>query len=167
MSIVILFGLPGTGKTYVGKILKKYFDYFFYEGDEDLTNEMKTAIKKQEVFTDQMRDKYFEKLINRILKLKSEHKKLAVAQTFIKEKYRINLINKIPEIKFILIETKKNTREKRLNERCDYPLEIEYSRKMCKNFEEPKVNHQIIINNQDGDKTIKAQINFLLCNVRQ
>jgi gluconate kinase len=166
MSLVILFGLPGTGKTYVGKIFEKYFDYYFYEGDNDLSQEMKQAIKEKKVFTDQMRDVFFKKLIDKIQNLlalsevegKTKHKNLVVAQTFIREKYRINLINKIPETEFILVKTKKSIREKRLNLRKDYPIEMEYARKMCLNFDKPLIDHLIIINNDDGDKNIKEQI---------
>ena len=158
MSLIVLFGYPGTGKTYVGKMLEKYFGYYFYEGDNDLTPEMKEAIKVQKVFTDEMRDIYFKILISKIQDLGSRIKNLVVAQTFIKEKYRIDLINKIPETKFILIKTKESIRERRLKERSNYPLDEEYARKMCQNFEEPKINHQIIINNEDGEENIKKQI---------
>lgn len=158
MSLIILFGLPGTGKTYVGKIFEKYFDYHFYDGDNDLTPEMKTAIKTKTVFTDKMRDAYFKILISKIQDLKSKHKNLVVAQTFIKEKYRLNLIEKISDAKFVLVEAKKEIREKRLQERVDYPLDLEYARKMELNFDKPIVNHQIIINNNDGEENIKKQI---------
>ena len=158
MSLIILFGLPGTGKTYVGKIFEKYFDYHFYDGDNDLTEEMKEAIKVQRVYTDKMRDAYFKILISKIQDLKSKHKNLVVAQTFIKEKYRLNLIEKISDAKFVLVEAKKEIREKRLQERVDYPLDLEYARKMELNFDKPIVNHQIIINNNDGEENIKKQI---------
>ena len=158
MSLIILFGLPGTGKTYVGKIFEKYFDYHFYDGDNDLTPEMKTAIKTKTVFTDKMRDAYFKILISKIQDLKSKHKNLVVAQTFIKEKYRLNLIEKISDAKFVLVEAKKEIREKRLQERVDYPLDLEYAGKMELNFDKPIVNHQIIINNNDGEENIKKQI---------
>lgn len=161
MSLVALLGLPGAGKTFVGKIFEKYFDYYFYDGDNDLTEEMKQAIKVQKVFTDQMRDVFFEKLIGNIQELKSKHKKLAVAQTFIKEKYRIDLINKIPETKFIFIETKKEIREKRLSQRTNYPLDLEYARKMEINFDKPAINHLKIVNDENGDKNIKKQIKKL------
>lgn len=161
MSLIILFGLPGTGKTYVGKIFEKYFDFYFYDGDNDLTEEMKEAIKVQKVFTNQMRDVFFEKLIKSILNLKFKHKKLAVAQTFIKDKYRVDLINKIPETKFILIKTKKSIREKRLNQRTNCPLKIEYARKMNVNFDKPMINHLTIANNIDGVKDIKKQIKLI------
>jgi gluconate kinase len=162
MSLIVLFGLPCTGKTYVGKIFEKYFDYYFYDGDNDLTEEMKDAIKVQRVFTDQMRDVFFEKLIGIIQELKSKHKKLVVAQTFIKEKYRVDLINKISETKFILVETKKVTREKRLTQRTDCPLEIEYARKMSSNFDKPIIDHVTIVNDDDGDESIKKQIKLIM-----
>lgn len=162
MSLIILFGLPGTGKTYVGKIFKKYFDYYFYEGDKDLTDEMKDAIKIQRVFTSQMRNVFFEKLIRKIQNLKSEYKNLAVAQTFIKEKYRVGLINKIPETKFILIETKKSIREKRLIKRDDYPLDLEYARKMEVNFDKPMIDHLTITNSIDGIEDIKEQVQLFI-----
>ncbi|VVA43945.1 conserved hypothetical protein [Candidatus Roizmanbacteria bacterium] len=158
MSLVILFGLPGTGKTYVGKILEKYFDYYFYEGDRDLTKEMKEAIKVQKVFTNRMRDVFFKKLIGNIQELTKKHKKLVIAQTFIKEKYRLDLLKKIPETKFILIETKKEIREKRLVKRKDYPLDLEYARKMEINFDKPIIDHTVVINDVDGDENIKKQI---------
>jgi len=158
MSIIVLFGLPGTGKSFIGKIFKKYFGHYFYDGDEDLTPEMKTAIKTRTVFTDQMRNVYFKILISKIQDLSKKHKKLVVAQTFIKEKYRLQLIKVIPEAKFILIETKKEIREKRLINRTDYPLDLKYARIMEKNFERPNIKYQIIINNEDKENTIKLQI---------
>ncbi len=162
MLLIILFGLPGTGKTFVGKIFEKYFNYYFYDGDRDLTDEMKEAIKVQRVFTDQMRDVFFEKLINKIQNLKSKYQNLVVSQTFIKERYRVNFINKIPEAKFVLIETKKSIREKRLMERSDFPLDLEYARKMELNFDKPIINHLIIVNDENGEENIIKQIQQFL-----
>lgn len=158
MSLIILFGLPGTGKTYIGKVFKRCFDYYFYEGDKDLTEGMKAAIKVQKVFTEKMRGVFFEKLIIKIQSLKSKYSKLVIAQTFIKEKYRLDLLKKIPKSKFILIKTKKEIREKRLIERTDYPLDLEYARKMEGNFDKPVINHLIVINDEDGEESIKKQI---------
>lgn len=162
MSLIILFGLPGTGKTYIGKVFKKYFDYCFYEGDSDLTEEMKEAIKVQRVFTDKMRDSYFKILISKIQNLKSKHRNLVVAQTFIKERYRVNLLEKIPEARFILIETKKQIREKRLTQRVDYPLDLEYSRKMKINFDKPIICHLTINNDSDGEESLIKQIKLTM-----
>lgn len=162
MSLIILFGFPGTGKTFVGKAFKKYFDYYFYDGDNDLTEEMKQAIKVQRVFTDQMRNVFFEKLIKNIQKLKFKHKNLVVAQTFIKEKYRVDLIDKISETKFVFIRTKKSIREKRLVQRTNYPLEMKYARKMSVNFDNPMIDHVTIVNDDNGDESIKKQIKLFI-----
>jgi len=90
--------------------------------------------------------------------LKSKYQNLVVAQTFIKEKYRVDLLKKIPETKFILVETNKTIREKRLIERVDYPLDLEYARKMENNFEKPIVDHLVIVNDEDGEESIKKQL---------
>lgn len=161
MSIVVLFGHPGTGKTYIGRIFAKHFGYFFYEGDDDLTEEMKSAIKVQRVFTDKMRAVFFERLIGRIHNLSLKHNKLVVAQTFIREEYRMDLLRKVPEAKFVLVETNESIREKRLELRKDYPLDMEYARKMVVNFERPRINHQTLTNNENGEENIVRQIRLL------
>jgi len=49
---LIVYLVSWTGKTYIGKIFEKYFSYYFYDGDYDLTKEMKMAIKERKTFTD-------------------------------------------------------------------------------------------------------------------
>ena len=39
-NLIILFGLAGSGKNYVGEILQKHFNYYFWDGDTLLTKEM-------------------------------------------------------------------------------------------------------------------------------
>src|SRR5579859_4825264 len=135
MAIYILFGLPGVGKTYVGKVCKEDFDFYFYEGDTDLTDEMKEAIRTKRVFTDEMRDVFFQHLIISLKKITQKHTHLIVSQTFIKEKYRRLLLTAIPEAQFILVTANTFIREARLRKRTDYPLDISYARIMAKNFE--------------------------------
>ncbi len=109
MSLIVVFGLPGSGKTFVGRVFEKYFGYYSYDGDNDLTEEMKVAIKTKTVFTDQMRDVFFEKLIGNIQELKFKHKKLIIAQTFIKEKYRVDLLKKFLKQNSSLLKQKKKS----------------------------------------------------------
>lgn len=45
MQVIILFGLPGAGKTCVGKILEEYFNFYLYDGDIDLPDNIKDAIQ--------------------------------------------------------------------------------------------------------------------------
>jgi gluconate kinase len=162
MKIFILFGLPGTGKTFVGKVFKKYFDFYFYDGDVDLTEEMKVAIDSQSPITDAMRDRFFWNLIENIEKLTKKHQKIVIAQTFIKEKYRKQLLEKVPQAEFIFIDTDTRLREKRLADRTYYPLEKAYARIMSRNFDVPEVVHRVIKNNVEGEEYIIEQLKLVI-----
>lgn len=156
--LIIVFGLPGSGKTFVGEIIKKEFGFFFYDGDNDLTPEMKRALQKKITFTNIMRNTYFRKLLETVTKLNKHHKNIILAQTFIKEKYRLFFLKQFPDIKFILIQTNTVLRELRLAQRIKLPLDKEYARKMCVNFEVPHITHSVIDNNKDGEESIKQQL---------
>lgn len=161
-QLIITFGLPGAGKTYVGQILARERNYFFFDGDNVLTDAMKKAIATQTPFTDEIRDEFFTLLIAQINELVQEHKNLVVAQTFIKEKYREKVLQAFPQVQFILVQATDAIREKRLVERTDYPLDIEYSKTMVKNFEKPRIDHVIIENNEEGEAIIRKQIQKIL-----
>ncbi|MBI4009216.1 AAA family ATPase [Candidatus Roizmanbacteria bacterium] len=162
MPTVVLFGLPGAGKTFIGKILSSDYGYHLYDGDVELSGEMKELIKKKISFTDKLRDNFFERIIKNISKLKVKHKKLVVSQTFIKEKYRKKVLEKFPETTFILIDTATRIREARLLKRKEAPLDIEYVRKMVVNFEKPSIDHHTIHNNKEGPNHTKQELNRIL-----
>lgn len=149
--ILIVFGLPGTGKTYISKIIEKEFGFFFYDGDTDLTPEMKESIAKQITFTNDMRNIFFNKLLQRVKQLQKKHINIVLAQTFIKEKFRALFLKQFPDARFILVQTNTKLRETRLAHRTNYPLDIEYARTMCINFEKPRITHSVVDNNNDGE----------------
>lgn len=160
--LLIVFGLPGAGKTYVGKLLKDEFDFYFYDGDNDLTDEMRQALKDKKLFNDSMRDVFFQNLINRLLQLDKTKKRLVVAQTFIKEKYRNQLLKVLPHTIFILVQTKKALREKRLLQRND--LDQDYVKSMVKLFEKPTIKHFQIANDTDGKIQVIKKLEKILRN---
>lgn len=161
--ILVLFGLPAAGKTYVGKLLQDEFCFFFYDGDKDLTSDMKRAIRDKIVFTDAMRDVFFVNLIQSVHKLYEKHKRLAIAQTFIKEKYRKQFLKEFPDVQFILVQTNTALRENRLTKRND--LSLAYTQKMVELFEEPTVKHFVLENNIEGKNELKKKINNTLSNL--
>ena len=162
MEIYVLFGLPGAGKTFVGNILQQHFGYYLYDGDISLPNNMKGAIQTKAVITDAMRDIFFQNIIKSSRQLKIKYKKIVVIQTFIKEKYRMQFLKEIPEARFILVQTKKTIREKRLMQRKEYPLDLKYARKMSLNFDTPQIDYDTISNDIDGETNIKQQLQLLL-----
>ncbi|KKP87055.1 MAG: hypothetical protein UR89_C0008G0027 [Candidatus Roizmanbacteria bacterium GW2011_GWA2_35_8] len=161
--IIVIFGYPGTGKTYVGKIFEKYFGFYLYEGDFDMPKSMKIKVAKNYHIFDCDRDKLFDNIERKIKILKNIHKKLIVTQTFIKEKYRKQILRANPEAKFIYIKTDEEIRQKRLAKRKNVSLSKKYADQMIINFDKPKIDHQIIYNNEEGGEVLKKQIYH--CNI--
>jgi len=154
-KLFIFFGLPGAGKTYVGKIAEKYFGYHLYEGDQDMSDDYKKAVVEETV-NDELRQEFFDNLIERVNKLKEE--KIVVTQTFIKEKFREQFLNTFPQAKFILIEASFEIREKRLLNKNRFELSLEKWQRMNKIFEKPQIPHEIIYNNDEGEEEVKKQL---------
>jgi gluconate kinase len=161
MQIIVVFGLPGAGKSFVGKILQQHFNHFHYDGDISMPADMLKKINKQAVITDSMRYIFFQRLIENTKHLKTKYQKIVVSQTFIKEKYRNLFLQEFSEAKFILVETASDIREKRLMQRKTFPLDLEYSRKMCLNFDAPKIMHSVVNNDSDGEEDVKKQLQSL------
>ena len=160
--LYILFGLPGSGKTYIGKIFEKYYGYHFYEGDLDIPMDMKQNLLQEQSITDNMRNSFFTKLINSTHQLQATHTNLVIAQTFIKEKYRQQLLTEMPYAKFVLVRVDNSVRKQRLLHRHDYPLK--YLMNMETYFDKPEIQHTVITNNEPGEKKIKNQVETLLKN---
>jgi len=49
-----------------------------------------------------------------------------------------------------------------LIDRKDYPLDLEYARKMEINFDRPMINYLVIINDNEGEEDVKIQIQALI-----
>lgn len=161
--ILIVFGLPATGKTFVANILAKH-EFFFYEGDVDMHEDLLKTIANKHPVSDEQRDIFFNKLITNISHLAKSHKNLVVAQTFIKEKYRKQLLEQVPDIQFILVTTDTAVREERLKNRTTYRLDPEYAKRMCELFEKPSIPYISITNTTDGEKEIERQVKDLFIN---
>jgi gluconokinase len=162
MKIIVLFGLPGVGKSFIGDILQDQFGFYHYDGDQSLPKIMKQAIFKKLPITDTMRDIFFEKLTQKAKQLTKTYQKIVISQTFIKEKYRKVFLKQISEAQFILVKTNTTIREKRLLERKKYPLDIKYAQKMTLIFEKPKIKYDQIINNINGKTALITKLQKIL-----
>ncbi len=163
--IFVVFGLPGTGKTFVGKLLNEKLGYYYYEGDTVMPDDIKDAVFKKQAITDEQRDVFFKRLIEEIKKLQETQQNIVVSQTFIKEQYRQQFLQAFPDTQFLLVETDTPIREGRLEKRKSFPIDKEYARAMCKIFETPKLTHKTINNTAEGEEEIKKQIDVLLENI--
>lgn len=152
--LIILFGLPGSGKTYMGELLKREYGFYFYDADKDLTPEIKKIIKQGAIVNEKLRDEYFNKVLKQIDSFNKIHSKLVVCQALTKEKHRQLIKNKFPESKFVLIKASEKNKFKRLSNR-KHIIDKDYAEKIKKIFENPKIDFNTINNNGDKLNIIK------------
>jgi len=158
--LIYLFGLPAAGKNYVGRVLAETFGYTFYDGDLDLTPEMRDAVREERPFTDEMRDRFYAALATRIAELRAEHADLAFCQATFKERHRALIADAFPEVVFVLVEADEPVRMARLAE-GNNPVTVEYARRIAGFFEPPRHPHFIITNNNDR-RDVERQLAALL-----
>lgn len=158
--LIYLFGLPAAGKNYVGRVLAEEFGYTFYDGDLDLTPEMRDAVREERPFTAGMRDRYYAILIDRIAELRAVSPDLAFGQATFKEHHRQLVQSAFPDVVFVLVEASAVVRAERLS-RGGNPVTVEYAQRIDGLFERPRHPHFIITNN-DGREEIVRQLAGLL-----
>ncbi len=157
--LLVAFGLPGAGKTYAARVIADQLGLYFHDGDDDLTDDMRTAITASQPISDALRDEFFARILGSIRRLRAEHPDLIVAQTFIKEKYRRLVLERYPEARFILVEADSAVREWRLAHRATGSrLDPEYARRMVALFEPPQIPHIVLSNNASGESAIREQV---------
>ncbi len=158
--LIYLFGLPAAGKNYVGRVLAEVFDFAFYDGDDDLTPEMREAVRTEQPFTDAMRDRYYALLIDRLAELTALQPDLAFCQATFKERHRQQIAAAFPDIVFVLVEADEAVRMARLAQGGN-PVTVEYARRIAAFFEAPQHPHFVIRN--DGDRAdVVSQLDALL-----
>lgn len=160
-ALFVPFGLPGAGKSYAARLFEN-FGFFYHDGDNDLPERMKIAIANASPVDDGMRDEFFQQIISTTAQLKQSHPRLVVAQTFIKEKYRLLFLEAFPHAHFVLVQAEDTIRERRLERRTNQPLQPDYARRMALNFDPPHIPYTVIVNNRDGKDHLLEQIAALV-----
>jgi gluconate kinase len=158
--IVFLMGQPGAGKNYVGEILAAQFGFHFWDADLALTDDMQLAIKNKQVFTQDMRDSYIEKIIENVRLLSAKFDNLVVAQALFKEKNRQQLASAFSKALFVLVQANSDQIIARLRLRNN-AVDNDYADKVRLEFETPLLPHKVIINDSDAVR-VKEQLQLIL-----
>jgi gluconate kinase len=158
--IIVLFGLLGCGKNYVGKLFEE-FGFHLYDADQDLTPIMKNAIANHQVFSEQMRDEYFAIVISRIAEFKKSHRDLVVAQALFKNKHRQKILNTFPDAKFIWVQSAPELIRDRLTARTNHIAGKSYGELVNSQFEIPTIPCEVLTN-KDGQGEVVEQIESIL-----
>src|SRR5215213_3493144 len=103
--LLILFGVPGAGKTYVGRIVQEAFGFTFHDADHELPDDMRAALKNKLTVTDDMRTRFFDRIVEKTRELQAAHEHVTIAQTFLKETYRERMLREFPMAGFVWVQS--------------------------------------------------------------
>ena len=156
--IIVVFGLAASGKTYIGKILNKYFYFYHEDADLWLSTDMKEYISKKKNFTLNMLEGFTSNIITNIEKLKGKHSNVIISQALYRKKNRDMIQEHFAskDLMFLQVEASDEMIHQRLVKRGDWVLPG-YAASM-RQFFQPMENVDIINNNQFGEDSIIEQL---------
>src|SRR5689334_21441523 len=100
--LIILFGLPGTGKNVAGEFLRDNYGFFFCDGDSFVTDVQKENHRKGIPTTVEQRDVQFKIIIDVVQQLQKDHSKVVVS-SWLPERYQKDFEESFPAALFVLI----------------------------------------------------------------
>lgn len=156
--IIIVFGLAAAGKTYVGKLISKYFDFYHEDADQWLTLDMKEYVQEEKIFTLGMLDDFTSNIIMNIEKLATIHKNLVISQALYRTKNREVIRDHFQDrdVVFLHIDADDEVIYQRLVKRGDWVMP-DYAKAM-RHFFQSMDNAIKINNNQNGEAPILEQL---------
>lgn len=145
-NLILLFGISGAGKTFVGELVSNRLGYFHYELDHDLTPAMRAAIAAKRSFTEDERDEYFELVTRRIQEISARYPKAVFTQGVYKERHRALLRQRVPGLETIWIKAPPDVVQGRLQVR-EGGVSADYADIIARNFEAPRAG-LVLLNDQ-------------------
>ena len=156
--MIILFGLPGAGKSAVGRLLRDEHAFYFHEADDDIPAEYRARVARGEVVSDDLRDDYHRALLDRLAELQALHPRLAVAAPLLRDKHRRWIAERFPGAVFVRVTCDPAVWEARLAARPDHAISLDYARRVRALDEPPTIPYQILDNNSDGADDLRRTI---------
>ncbi len=156
-ALIILFGLPGAGKSFAGRLLRDEFGYHFHEADDDIPADYKRDVAAGQVVSDERRDAYHRRLVERVAALAGEHPRLAVAVPLLRDKHRHWLAERFPAAVFALVTCASEPWEARLAART-HTVGLDYARKIVALYEPPTLPHATLDDSAEGAAPLLEQL---------
>ena len=160
-ALVVLFGLPGAGKSFAGRLLRDECGYHLHEADDDIPADYKRDVAAGQVVSDERRDAYHRLLIERVAELRAAHSRLALAVPLLRDKHRHWLAARFPDAVFVLVACSPGPWEARLAART-HTVGLDYARKVVALYEPPTLPHATLDDSAEGAESLRAQLVRLL-----
>ncbi len=154
MKVYLLFGKTGSGKSYIGELLERQH-ISHIDGDKHITNEMRECLKTNKQMTEEMIGRFVTHLAAVINQHKQDHPHaFVVTQALYLDCYRQELLQAVPDLEFILIDSNEPRRMQRIRERFERgesKVTPVYATKMDERFEQPTHPYKCIVNEGNSD----------------
>ena len=159
--LLVLFGLPGAGKTFAGALLRDEFGFHFHESDDDIPEDYRRLVAAGQVVSDERRDGYHRHLLDRIAALAESHPRLAVAVPLLRQKHREWIQARFPQAHFVLVQVDPALWQSRLARRT-HTVGADYARKILPLYEPPALEHATLDTTPEGPAAVREQLSALL-----
>ena len=149
--IAIVFGLPGSGKSFFAKQFAAHINAEHVSSDK-LRKEMLKAI----TYSDNEKQSVYNEMLKRIKDLMKHNKNAVVDATFNREKFRKQFMHEVPESIFIEVKADETVVKKRLQrKRTDSEADFEVYKKIKDDWEPMLEDHLIL---QSTDNNIEGML---------
>jgi gluconokinase len=162
LTLIVLFGLPGAGKSHVGGLLRDEFGFHFHEADDDIPAEYRARVAAGEVVPDALRDDYHHALLDRLAALSAAYPRLAVAAPLLRDKHRRWIVERFPEVALVRVTCAPEVWEARLAARPAHAISLDYARRVRALDEPPTVPHLVLDNSSAGSAALRQALRALL-----
>lgn len=131
--IIFIWGLPGAGKSTIGKITAEELGLSFYEMDDYLPTTFKEKMRAGELITDDDRDSFFKTFANKIYEISL--KEDAVISGYVAKERHRKMIREKCDVKLFELVVRKEILIERLKNREDHFFKESTLEKVLKNYE--------------------------------
>ena len=167
---VVIFGLSGSGKSFLSSLLNKYFGYEWIRSD--VIRKELAGIKPQEsakaefgkgIYTEEMTKKVYEEMIRRAKELVEKGKKVVLDATFLKRWQRELVVQNFDDPLFILAYAPEEVIRERLLRRRDVSdADFTIYLKQKDIFEKPEGINYVVVNTNKSEKDLLEELKNLI-----
>lgn len=167
--IIVLFGPPGVGKTYVGRLLETKLGWHFFDADTIYFNDDELRyLLKMGKYTQQARDKFVNKLMIAAQHMVAGHpeRNLVIAEAFTKEKNREEFLKYFDDqVHYVMVHASRDLAYQRTlarMEKEDHVVDQSIFEFIWDEFETPKIPHKVLRNYDKSDSEIIDELQSLI-----
>jgi|GEM_PF-3078154 len=167
--IYVLFGPPGVGKTYMGRLLSLDMGWYFFDADTIYLNDDKLRyLLKNGKYDQTVRDKFVNKLIMTVQHMVATNpgRHIVIAEAFTKEKNRREFLEYFDEqVNYIMIHASRDLAFQRMKIRMikeEHVIDTSIFEFVWDEFEVPRIPHKVLRNIDKTDNEILDEFKNLI-----